>query len=288
MRLFAPSETKAARIQLGSGRFKTDDRDCAALTYLARQGAGRLHTEECGGCAACCDAPPARVGRRPESGPATTARSAQRIVPRLSAPAGHGRSLPVASPTGLAVLTCAAAFDGRAPRMRSLITRAPGRMTAATAHYRVDRWRGCLPPPADAQRRARRLARDLDRYQRMQADIAVLDEEVAELQAGTGGQILTTLPGVAVIRSAEFAAHNLPIRRFPDAEQPVLCDRPGACALPVGDLTSLRPDLPPGSGRTPRCTDGMAWGLSQSSPCFAQRYGELKARGMAPPRPASR
>jgi hypothetical protein len=46
IRLFAPSETKAARTQLGSGRFKTDDRDCAALTYLARQGAGRGHAEE--------------------------------------------------------------------------------------------------------------------------------------------------------------------------------------------------------------------------------------------------
>ncbi|HEY5419690.1 MAG TPA: hypothetical protein VIL10_03060, partial [Marmoricola sp.] len=32
LRLFAPSETKAARTQLGSARFKTDDRDCAALT----------------------------------------------------------------------------------------------------------------------------------------------------------------------------------------------------------------------------------------------------------------
>ncbi len=30
--LFAPSETAAARAQLGSRRFKTDDRDCAALT----------------------------------------------------------------------------------------------------------------------------------------------------------------------------------------------------------------------------------------------------------------
>ena len=46
VRLFAPSETKAARMQLGSGRFKTDDRDCAALTYLARQGAGRRRSEE--------------------------------------------------------------------------------------------------------------------------------------------------------------------------------------------------------------------------------------------------
>src|SRR5262245_48834152 len=46
VRMFAPSETRAARTQLGSARFKTDDRDCAALTYLARQGAGRRQVEE--------------------------------------------------------------------------------------------------------------------------------------------------------------------------------------------------------------------------------------------------
>jgi hypothetical protein len=38
LRLFAPSETHAARVQLGTRRFKTDDRDCAALVWLARQG----------------------------------------------------------------------------------------------------------------------------------------------------------------------------------------------------------------------------------------------------------
>ena len=42
VRLLAPSETKAARTQLGSRRFKTDDRDCAALVWLLRQGLGRL------------------------------------------------------------------------------------------------------------------------------------------------------------------------------------------------------------------------------------------------------
>lgn len=46
VRLFAPSETKSARTQLGSGRFKTDDRDCAALTYMARQGGGRRYGQE--------------------------------------------------------------------------------------------------------------------------------------------------------------------------------------------------------------------------------------------------
>ncbi|WP_233209601.1 transposase, partial [Mycobacterium sp. ENV421] len=46
VRLFAPSETKSARTQLGSGRFKTDDRDCAALTYMARQGGGRRYSQQ--------------------------------------------------------------------------------------------------------------------------------------------------------------------------------------------------------------------------------------------------
>ena len=41
LRLFAPSETRSARAQIGARRFKTDDRDCAALVWLARQGAGR-------------------------------------------------------------------------------------------------------------------------------------------------------------------------------------------------------------------------------------------------------
>lgn len=39
-RLFAPSETRAARHPVGGGS-KSDDRDCAAWTYLARQGAPR-------------------------------------------------------------------------------------------------------------------------------------------------------------------------------------------------------------------------------------------------------
>ena len=39
LRLFAPSETQAARAQIGARRFKTDDRDCAALVWLLRQGA---------------------------------------------------------------------------------------------------------------------------------------------------------------------------------------------------------------------------------------------------------
>ncbi|KAA9106076.1 IS110 family transposase [Microbacterium rhizomatis] len=117
-----------------------------------------------------------------------------------------------------AVLACAVAFAGRPPSIRSLITRAPGRLTTPTAQYWHDRWRGCLPPPPDAQARVARLGRDLQRYRDLQKDIAVLETDITLLLAPSAGQVLTTLPGVGPIRAAAFAAHSLPIARFPDAE----------------------------------------------------------------------
>src|SRR3954452_16286810 len=145
LRVFAPSETKAARTQLGSGRFKTDDRDCAALTYLARQGAGRRQCEE-------AVVEELRAAVRHRRGLVADRKKAQQrlhdqlnaLCPGLSAPAGHGRSLPIESPTGQAVLAVAVAFGGRPPTVRSLTARAPGRMTAANAGYWVQRWKGCL------------------------------------------------------------------------------------------------------------------------------------------------
>jgi transposase len=283
VRMFAPSETRAARTQLGSARFKTDDRDCAALTYLARQGRGRRYGEE-----SAVDASRAAVRHR--RGLVIDRKVAQQrshaqlnaLRPGLSAPSGHGRALPVASPTGLAVLGCAAAFAGRPPRLRSLMARAPGRITQATAEYWVHRWRGCLSPPADAEQRARRLGRDLHRYRALQADIASLDAELTELLAATQGQILTTLPGVAVTRAAAFAAFSLPIARFPDAEH--LYSATGLAPALYQSATLHR------RGRISRqglaehrdALMGMAWGLSISSPSFAERNAELRARGMAP------
>jgi transposase len=224
VRLFAPSETKSARTQLGSGRFKTDDRDCAALTYMARQGGGRRYGQQ-----SAVEALRAAVRHR--RGLVADRKVAQQRLhdqlnalcpglscPGLSAPSGHGRSLALETPTGLAVLACAAAFSGRPPQLRSLLCRALGRLTTNTAHYWLQRWRGCLPPPADADQRAHRLDRDLDRYRRLRSDIAAIDVEIVSLLADTDGQILTTLPGVASIRAAAFAAHSLPIERFPDAE----------------------------------------------------------------------
>lgn len=283
LRLFAPSETKAARTQLGSGRFKTDDRDCAALTYLARQGGGRRQCE-------VTVVEELRAAVRHRRGLVADRKTAQQrlhdqlnsLCPGLSAPAGHGRSLPVESPTGQAVLACAVAFAGRAPSTRSLIARAPGRLTQATASYWAGRWRDCLPPPPDAVARAERLGRDLDRYRRLLVDVAAVEDEIAVLLARTDGQVLTSLPGVAVSRAAAFAAHSLPIARFPDAEH--LYSATGLAPAMYESATIRR------RGRISRqglaehrdALMGIAWGLSLYSPSFAERNAELRARGMAP------
>jgi hypothetical protein len=124
LRIFAPSETQAARAQLGSRRFKTDDRDCAALVWLLRQGAGRPSAPS------HVDALLGAVRHRRQLVDAR--RVAQQrlhdqlnaLCPGLSAPVGHGRVLELEDPSGRAVLACATAFAGRAPSTRSRRSRA--------------------------------------------------------------------------------------------------------------------------------------------------------------------
>ncbi len=189
LRLFAPSETTAARTQLGSRRFKTDDRDCAALVWLVRQGAGRPAEPQ------VVETLLGTVRHRTQLVDARRALQQRlhdqlnALCPGLSAPPGHGRALKLESPTGQAVLACAAAFAGRAPSKRSLIARAPGRTTDATAAFWTERWKGLLEPPVDAELRAQRLAGDLRRWKALQGDIAVTDDQLAELLAQTPGQI---------------------------------------------------------------------------------------------------
>ena len=280
-RLFAPSETKAARSQLGSARFKTDDRDCAALTYLARQGEGRPHTP-------AAPIETLRAAVRHRRGRVGDRKVAQQrlhdqlnaLCPGLSAPAGHGRALPIESSTGQAVLSCAVAFEGRSPTVRSLTSRAPGRMTAANAGYWIARWKDCLPPPPDAAQRAQRLGRDLQRYLLLRTDIDTLEREIEVLLALTDGQVLTSLPGVASTRAAAFAVHSLPIKRFPDAEH--LYSATGlAPAMYQSASISRRGRISrQGLAEHRDALMGIAWGLSMYSPVFTVRNAEYRARGM--------
>ena len=127
LRLFAPSQTQAARTQLGTRRFKTDDRDCAALVWLARQGAGQPASDS------AVHALRAAVSHRRQLVLAVKPLRQRlhdqlnALAPGLSAPKGHGRALALETSTGRAVLACAVDFAGRPPSVRSLQVRAEGR-----------------------------------------------------------------------------------------------------------------------------------------------------------------
>jgi len=276
VRLFAPSETQAARAQLGWRRSKTDDRDCAALVWLARQGAGRPVAH---------DTLEGLIGAvRHRRGLVADRRVLQQrlhdqlqaLCPGLSAPAGHGRVLAVEDPTGQAVLACAAAFAGHPPTVRSLQARAPGRLTKATARFWVDRWRGLLPPPEDAELRAERLGRDLARHQALQADIAATEGQITRLLAATPGQILTTLPGVATVRAASFAAHSLPIGRFPTPEHLYAATGLAPAAWQSASLHRRGRISRQGLPEHRDALMGIAWGLSQYSSSLRERDRELR------------
>jgi len=281
-RLFAPSETQAARTQLGSRRFKDDDRDCAALVSLARQGRGR--PVQGGTLEALLDA--VRHRRR-----LIAARTVARqhlhhqlntLCPGLSAPAGHGRSLGLETPTGRAVLACAVDFAGRAPGPRSLIARAPGRLSRATAELWSERWRGCLAPPADAALRAERLGRDVKRWRALEADVLAVEAQVSMLLIETPGQILTTLPGVAAMRAAAFAVHALPIERFPSAEHLYSYTGLAPARYESSTIRKVRAISRQAPGERRDALMGIAWGLSQHCGPFKERCRELRARGMRP------
>jgi transposase len=96
------------------------------------------------------------------------------------------------------------------------------------------------------------------------------------------GQVLISLPGVAQTRAAAFAAHALPIERFPSAER--LYSATGLAPATYESATLRR------RGRISRAglaefrdaLMGIAWGLSQNCGAFTSRDRELRERGMAP------
>jgi transposase len=184
------------------------------------------------------------------------------------------------TPTGRAVLACAVDFEGQAPTPRSLKARAGGRLTAATAAFWAERWKDCLAPPPDAALRAQRLGRDVDRFWALREDIAFIDAQLEALLADSAGQILTTLPGVRVVRAAAFAAHSLPIERFPTPEHLY-----SATGLAPASYQSASVHKRGAISRTglPEHRDALmsiAWGLGQHAPAFQARRHELHQRGL--------
>jgi hypothetical protein len=260
-RLFAPSETKAARSQLGSARFKTDDRDCAALTYLARQGEGRRHAYE-----ASIDTLRAAVRHR--RGLVADRKIAQQrlhdqlnaLCPGLSAPAGartgaadrdldcsgglvlRGRLWRTAA--DCAVADCSRTWtDDR--RERRLLGPAVEGVPAATAGCDatctpVGPRSAALPAAARRHREPRARDRDPSRVERWTGP---------DQPAWGRGQ------PCGRVRSPQFADCPLPRCRAS-----VLRHRVGAGDVSVGQHHSSRSDLSPRFGRAPRRVDGHRLG----------------------------
>jgi transposase len=276
LRLFAPSQTQAARTQLGTRRFKTDDRDCAALVWLARQGAGQPARSS------AVDALRAAVAHRRQLVLALKPLRQRlhdqlnALAPGLSAPSGHGRALALETSTGRAVLACAVAFAGRAPSARSLRARADGRLTDATAAFWAGRWRDCWAPPADAELRAARLTRDLARFEALREDIAFVDGQIEQLLANSAGQVLRSLPGVWIVRAAAFAAHTLPVERFATPEH--LYSATGLAPASYESASIRRCGAISRTG-LPEHRDalmGIAWGLGQFAPALPSPPGRTQ------------
>lgn len=204
------------------------------------------------------------------------------LCPGLSAPAGHGKALALQTPTGRAVLACAIDFAGRPPAPRSLIARAPGRLSRRAAAFWSERWRGCLAPPADAELRAERLERDVRRWLTLEEDLDAVDAQIADLLSETPGQILTTLPGVAATRAAAFAAHALPVSRFPSAERLYSYTGLAPARYESATIRKARGISRQAPGERRDALMSIAWGLSQHCEPFRERDRELRSRGMRP------
>ena len=98
----------------------------------------------------------------------------------------------------------------------------------------------------------------------------------ARLLDDSAGQVLTSLPGVKVVRA------SLPIERFPTPEQ--LYSASGLAPASYESATIRRRGRISRQGLAERrdALMGIAWGLSQHSESFRERDRELRARGMRP------
>ena len=136
-----------------------------------------------------------------------------------------------------------------------------------------------MAPPPDAELRAARMGRDLERFEALREDIAFVDGQLEPLLAASAGHILTSLPGVWIVRAAAFSAHTLPVERFATPERLY-----SATGLAPASYESASIRRRGGIARTglPEHRDalmGIAWGLGQHAPAFQVRLAELNARG---------
>ena len=155
--------------------------------------------------------------------------------------------------------------------------RAGGRLSDATAAFWAARWRDCLRA-AGGRRAARRAAGAAISLasEALREDIAFVDGQIEQLLADSAGQILTTLPGVATVRAAAFAAHTLPIERFATPEHLYSATGLAPASYESATVRAAAAISPHRPARAPRRADGHRLGP-----------GPVRARLPAAPRAIS-
>ena len=148
------------------------------------------------------------------------------LCPGLSAPTGHGelgRSCRSSLRPARRCWRVRSVFAGRAPTPVADRTAGP----AHQPHRRLldHPLAGLFAAAGGCRATCRRLGRDLARYQALLADITAQEQEIKALLAGTQGQVLTSLPGVAenrAPRSRYIACRS----QVPRRRAPLLRNRP--------------------------------------------------------------
>ena len=118
---------------------------------------------------------------------------------------------------------------------------------------------------AASRRRAARPAarRDVERWLGLRDDIIAIEHHLADLLADTDGQILTTLPGVAVVRAA---APTLPIERWPSADHLYSATGLAPASYQSGSVTRRGRISRQGLAEHRDALMGIAWGSPNTAP----------------------
>ena len=253
-------------------RCKTDDRDCAALVWLARQGAGRPATPTRHRGAAR-RGPDRRglVARKVEPLQQRLHDQLNALCPGLSAPAGMAARCTLEDPdragrAGLRgrvrrppAVAAVAAGPRRRPADRCDGPVLGGPVARACHHQPTP---SCAPQRLGGTSTAIRLCRPTSPF---------VDARARRLLADTPGQILTTLPGVAAVRAAGVRRPQPADRAVPRRRHLYAATGLAPAIWQSASVHAARRISAPGLAEHRDALMGIAWGLCQHSPPSAAR-----------------
>lgn len=205
-----PGHVKQARARQGRGRVKTDQTDLAAMASLLAEGAGRPPRRRSDACAV----QRIWVAHRDRVVKARTALSNQilglvdQAFPALS---GCYRSSLLAARSARVIIGHICDPDrirrlGPSRLQTFVANRGVAMTTPKAAEVAAAAKVSLRLPEADRTALQAVLTADIDRYDRLCADADTAEDELEEVLADTPAAVLTTLPGVSVIRASAYGS----------------------------------------------------------------------------------